>query len=186
MIIDALVQHFSNGRVIYDRNSQIALAGKTIHALLAKSLSDPYFRMPPPKTAGREQFGSHYTERWIEWGRKRRFRSEDLIRTATIFSAISIATAIRKFVLSKTEVQELIVSGGGARNPLMVAELAALLPGMEIVPSSHFGVPADAKEAFAFAILAYEAVHGRPNNLPSATGARHPAVLGKIVHAPPR
>ena len=186
MIVDALVQHFSNGRVTYDRNSQIALGGKTIHALLAKALSDPYFRLQPPKTAGREQFGSHFTEKWIEWGRKRHFRSEDLIRTATIFSAVSIATAIRKFVLSKTEMQELVISGGGAQNPLMMAEVAALLPGIEIVPSSHFGVPGDAKEAFAFAILAYEAFHGRPNNLPSATGARHPAVLGKIVHAPPR
>lgn len=186
MIIDGLVRHFSHGRLECDRNSQIALSGKTIHALLAKSLAHPYFRLSPPKTAGREQFGGEYVERWIEWARKRRFRSEDLVRTATIFTAVSIAGAFRKFILPKAKIHDLIVSGGGAQNPLLMAELAALLPGVEILPSSHFGISGDAKEAFAFAILAYETFHSRPNNLPSATGAKHPAILGKLSHAPPR
>jgi anhydro-N-acetylmuramic acid kinase len=186
MIIDALVHHFSNGRLNYDRNSQIGLSGKTIHALLAKSMADPYFRVVPPKTAGREQFGGEYVAKWITWARKRRFRSEDLVRTATILTALSIANAFRKFILPDTEIHDLIVSGGGAENPLLMAELSALLPGIEIFPSSHFGIPGNAKEAFAFAILAYEAFHARANNLPSATGARHPAILGKTVHAPPR
>jgi anhydro-N-acetylmuramic acid kinase len=83
-------------------------------------------------------------------------------------------------------VDELIVAGGGARNPLMMAQLAAALPGIEIFFSSQFGVPVEAKEAFAFAVLAYEAHHRRANNLPSATGARHPAILGKLVHGPAR
>lgn len=186
MIIDGLVRHFSHGRMEYDRNSQIALSGKTIHALLARSLADPYFRLPPPKTAGREQFGGAYVERWIAWARKRRFRPEDLVRTATIFTAVSIAGAFRKFILPKVKIHDLIVSGGGAQNPLLMAELAALLPGVEILPSSHFGIPGEGKEAFAFAILAYEAFHGRPNNLPSATGAKHAAILGKMIHASPR
>jgi anhydro-N-acetylmuramic acid kinase len=77
-------------------------------------------------------------------------------------------------------VDELIVAGGGARNPLMMAQLAASVPGIEIIPSSRLGVPTDAKEAFAFAVLAYEAFHERANNLPSATGARHPVVMGKL------
>jgi anhydro-N-acetylmuramic acid kinase len=186
MIIDGLVRHFSHGRLGYDRNSQIALSGRTIHALLAKSLAHPYFRLSPPKTAGREQFGDEYVRKWIEWVQKRRFRSEDLVRTATILTAVSIAGALRKFILPKTKIHDLIVSGGGAQNPLILAELAALLPGVEILPSSHFSVPGDAKEAFAFAILAYEAFHHRPNNLPSATGAKHPAILGKVSHALPR
>jgi anhydro-N-acetylmuramic acid kinase len=186
MIIDGLVRHFSHGRLEFDRNSQIALKGKTIHALLAKSLAHPYFRLSPPKTAGREQFGGEYVERWIEWARKRRFRSEDLVRTATIFTAVSIAGAFRKFILPKAKIHDLIVSGGGAQNPLLMAELAALLPGVEILPSSHFGISGDAKEAFAFAILAYEAFHSRPNNLPSATGAKHPAILGKTTYVSPR
>jgi anhydro-N-acetylmuramic acid kinase len=83
-------------------------------------------------------------------------------------------------------VDELIVAGGGARNPLMMAQLAAALPGIEIFDSSRFGVPVEAKEALAFAVLAYEAHHRRASNLPSATGARHPAILGKLVHGPAR
>jgi anhydro-N-acetylmuramic acid kinase len=79
-------------------------------------------------------------------------------------------------------VNELIVAGGGAKNPLLMAQLRAALPGIEILSSSSFGIPAEAKEAFAFAILAYESFHGRVNNLPSATGAKHPAILGKLVH----
>jgi len=84
--------------------------------------------------------------------------------------------------LPRADVTELIVAGGGAKNPLMMAQLAASVPGIEITPSSRFGVAEDAKEAFAFAILAYESYHGRANNLPSATGARHPVVMGKLVH----
>jgi len=83
--------------------------------------------------------------------------------------------------LPRARVDELIVAGGGARNPLLMAQLAASLPEIEIVPASEFGIPAEAKEAFAFAVLAYEAYHGRANTLPSATGARHPAVMGKLV-----
>jgi anhydro-N-acetylmuramic acid kinase len=104
-----------------------------------------------------------------------------LVRTATVFTSLSIADALRRFVLPRVRVDELIVAGGGARNPLLMAQLAAALPEIEIVPASEFGIPAEAKEAFAFAVLAYEAYHGRANNLPSATGARHPAVMGKLV-----
>jgi len=89
-------------------------------------------------------------------------------------------------VLPKTKIHQLIVSGGGAHNPLILAQLAAALPQIEIVRSLQLGVPEDAKEAFTFAILAYETFHGRPSNLPSATGARRPAILGKISYAPPR
>ena len=108
------------------------------------------------------------------------------MRTATVFTALSIADAIRRFVLPRARVDELIVTGGGARNPLMIAQLAAALPGIEFVPASRFGVPEAAKEAFAFAVLAYEAYHHRTNNLPSATGASRPVILGKIAYPPPR
>jgi anhydro-N-acetylmuramic acid kinase len=93
---------------------------------------------------------------------------------------------LNRYVLSKTKIHQLIVSGGGAHNPLILGQLAALLPGIEIVVSSHFGIPEDAKEALAFALLAYETFHQRPSNLPSATGARGPAILGKISYAPLR
>ena len=118
---------------------------------------------------------------WL-WEKSARQRPADLVRTATVYTALSIVDAFNRFILPRTHVDELIVAGGGARNPLMMAQLAASLPDIRIVPASDFGIPTDAKEAFAFAVLAYESYHGRTNNLPSATGARHPAVMGKLVH----
>ncbi|HKS83073.1 MAG TPA: anhydro-N-acetylmuramic acid kinase, partial [Candidatus Acidoferrales bacterium] len=128
---------------------------------------------------------AQYTTRLIALAKRRRISPNDLIHTATAFTAASIARAIQDFVFPRERVSELILAGGGARNPLLVAYLAALLPSLKIIPADAFGIPADAKEAFAFAILAYEAFHQRANNLPSATGARHPAVLGKICYAHP-
>ncbi len=186
MIVDALVQHFTDGRLAYDKDARIASRGEMLPDLLAKLLRDPYFRKAPPKTAGREQFGQQFTARILRWGKKARARSEDLIRTVTLLTPITIADAIRDWAPSRTGPRDLIVAGGGARNPLMMAMLVAAVPKITVIPSDDLGVPGDAKEAFAFAILAYEAYHNRPNNLPSATGAKHPAVLGKIIHAPLR
>jgi anhydro-N-acetylmuramic acid kinase len=186
MVVDALVRHFSRARSTFDRDARLALQGETQSRLLKMLLAHPYLRLKPPKTAGREQFGDAFAREIIKWGRSHRSRPNDLIRTATLFTPLSIAEALHRFVLPRTKVHELIVSGGGARNPLMMAQLAASLPGITIRTSDEFGIPSQAKEAFAFAILAYEAVHGRANNLPSATGARRPAVLGKICYARPR
>jgi anhydro-N-acetylmuramic acid kinase len=149
-------------------------------------LMHPYLRIKPPKTAGREQFGDSFAREIIKWGDSHGTRPNDLIRTATLFTPLSIADALHRFVLPRTKVRELIVSGGGARNPLMMAQLAASLPGIAVRTSEEFGIPSQAKEAFAFAILAYEAFHQCANNLPSATGARRLAVLGKICYARPR
>jgi anhydro-N-acetylmuramic acid kinase len=181
MIVDALVESMTRGRERFDRDARMALAGKTISKLLKKFMREPYLRKAPPKTAGREQFGREYAGELIAWGKKHRVRKEDLIRTATVFTSLSTADALRRFVLRRTRVEELILSGGGAKNPLIVAELAMALPGMQISSSSRFGVPEEAKEAFAFAVLAYEAYHGRTNNLPRATGAKRAVVMGKMV-----
>jgi anhydro-N-acetylmuramic acid kinase len=181
MIVDAIVEITTRGRQRYDRDARTALRGKTIPALLQSLLSGKYLRKLPPKTAGREQFGRRYAEQVLSWGKRHRATANDLIRTATVFTSLSIADAVRRFVLPRARVDELIVAGGGTRNPLLMAQLAAGLPGIEIAPASEFGIPAEAKEAFAFAVLAYEAYHGRANNLSSATGARHPAAMGKLV-----
>jgi anhydro-N-acetylmuramic acid kinase len=181
MLVDALVEWMTRGRARYDRNAKIALTGQTIPAFLEKLMSDPYLRKKPPKTAGREQFGREYAEKWVAWGKKHHSAPKDLVRTATVFTSLSIADAFRRFIVPRARVDQLIVAGGGARNPLMMAQLAAALPGIQIVSSAECGIPAEAKEAFAFAILAYEAFHSRPNNLPSATGASHPVVMGKRV-----
>jgi anhydro-N-acetylmuramic acid kinase len=181
MVIDAIVASATRGRAHYDRDARLAIRGKLLPGLLSTLLKEPYLRKRPPKTAGREQFGRAYAEKILVWGKRHGASAEDLVRTATVFTSLSIADTLRRFVLPRAPVDELIVAGGGARNPLLMAQLGASLPEIEIVPASEFGIPAEAKEAFAFAVLAYEAYHGRANTLPSATGARHPVVMGKLV-----
>jgi len=186
MLIDALVSHFTRGRQRFDKNAQLAAKGRSNPALLDELLRDPYLKLAPPKSTGREYYGHAYLKEVLALGRRYRTKPNDLIRAATIFTALSIVDALNRFVLRKTKIDQLIVSGGGAHNPLILAQLSAALPGIEVLPSSRLGVPEDAKEAFAFALLAYETFHQRPSNLPSATGARGPAILGKISYALPR
>jgi anhydro-N-acetylmuramic acid kinase len=183
MIVDALVERTTRGHEEFDRDARIALSGRTISELLVRLMREPYLRQRPPKSTGRELFGADYAQELLAWGKRHHAGAADLIRTATIFTAMSIADAFRRFILPRAHVEELIVAGGGVHNPLMMAQLAASLPGIEVVPASRFGVPPEAKEAFGFALLAYETFHGRPANLPSATGAKRGAVLGKIARA---
>ena len=181
MIVDALVERTTQGRAEFDRDAGIALSGRTIPELLVRLMHEPYLRKKPPKSTGRELFGEPYAKELLVWGQRHHAGAADLIRTATIFTPMSIADAFRRFILPRAHVEELIVSGGGASNPLILAQLAASLPGIEVLPASRFPVPAEAKEAFGFALLAYESFHGRAGNLPSATGARQAVVLGKIA-----
>src|SRR5919109_873710 len=186
MLIDALVQHFTRGRQRFDKDAHLAQSGRSIPALLNELMKDPYLKLAPPKSTGREYYGRVYVQKLLAVGRKHHAKPNDLNRAATVFTALSIVDALNRFVLRKHKIQQLIVSGGGAHNPLILAQLSAALPGVEILPSSQFGIREDAKEAFAFALLAYETLHRRPGNLPSATGARGPAILGKISYAPLR
>lgn len=186
MLIDALVSHFTRGRRRFDENARLASQGHSIPALLDDLMRDPYLRLPPPKSTGREYYGHAYLKRILALGRRHGGRANDLIRAATTFTALSVVDALNRFVLPKTKIQQLIVSGGGAHNPLILAQLSAALPEIEVLPSSQLRIPEEAKEAFAFALLAYESFHQRPANLPSATGARGSAILGKISYAPPR
>jgi anhydro-N-acetylmuramic acid kinase len=186
MLIDALVTHFTRGRQRYDKDAKTAMTGRGIPALFDELMRDPYFRQKPPKSTGREYYGDAYVKKVLALGERHRAKPADVIRAATFLTPLSIVDALSSFVLPKVKIHQLIVSGGGARNPLILAQLEAALPKIEILPSSKFGVPENAKEAFAFALLAYECIHQRPANLPSATGARGPAILGKISYAPPR
>jgi anhydro-N-acetylmuramic acid kinase len=185
MIVDALVSRITRGKQTFDRDAKIALSGRTIPDLLSRLMREPYLRKRPPKSAGREQFGQPCVRDLLAWGKQYRAAPADLVRTATMFTSLSIADAFRRFVVPRARIDELIVTGGGARNPLIIAQLAAALPGIEVVSADRFGVPVEAKEAFAFAVLAYEAYHRRANNLPSATGAKRPVVLGKIAYSHP-
>jgi anhydro-N-acetylmuramic acid kinase len=186
ILIDALVSHFTGGRQRFDKNARLAIGGRSLPALLDELLRDPYLKLAPPKSTGRETYGHAYVQKLLALGRRHRAKPADLIRAATIFAALSVVDALNRFVLPKSKIRQLIVSGGGAHNPLILAQLAAALPGIDVLPSSRLGIPVDAKEAFAFALLAYETFHQRPANIPSATGARRPVILGKISYAPPR
>jgi anhydro-N-acetylmuramic acid kinase len=183
MLIDALVAHFTRGRKKFDAGAKMALAGRAIPALLNELMRDPYLKKAPPKSTGREYYGGDYVKRVLVLGQRFRAKPNDLIRCVTIFTALSVVDALNRFVTPKTKVDQLIVSGGGARNPLIMAQLAAALPGFEVRSSSRVGVPEEAKEAFAFALLAYETFHQRAGNVFSATGASGPAILGKVSYA---
>jgi anhydro-N-acetylmuramic acid kinase len=168
MIIDALVSHKTKGRQRYDRDGRIARASKIHTRMLEAMLSNPYFALDPPKTAGREQFGHEFSSGLIATG----ISIDDLIATATEFTAQSIAKAIPK-------TQELIASGGGIHNRQIMRRLRELLPAVMISTTAAHGIDPDAKEAIAFAVLAHEHVQSRPANIPTATGARHATILGK-------
>jgi anhydro-N-acetylmuramic acid kinase len=174
MVIDALAREMSGGRLRYDRGGKIAASGEVDRALLDELLRDPYYRARPPKSAGREQYGAAFVDRMKQSGRPLR----DLVTTATVLTAATIAMGVAAWQGGPTD---LIVSGGGAHNPEIMNHVTAFLPQVSIATSSEFGVDVDAKEAIAFAILAYETWRGRPSNVPSATGARSAVLLGSVT-----
>jgi anhydro-N-acetylmuramic acid kinase len=168
MVIDALVSHLTKGKQIYDKGGAIAAKGHVNRKLLDKLLADKYYARKPPKSAGREQYGAEFVARLL----KTKLPVEDLIATATALTAATIAMA--------GEADELIASGGGVHNRQLMGTLAALMPDTKIHTTNDYGIDADAKEAIAFAVLAYQTIKGRAGNLPSATGAGRAVVLGKI------
>ena len=186
MVIDALVAHFTKGRKRFDEDGRIARQGASDERLLAELMKDKYLKLRPPKSTGREYYGRSYVERLLGLQKRYGATPDDLVRAATIFTALSVVDALTRFVVPRTRIDQVIVSGGGARNPVIMAQLAAALKPIEVLPASELGVDVDAKEAYAFALLAYESWNRRSGNVPSATGAKRPAILGKISYAPGR
>ncbi|HEV3195508.1 MAG TPA: anhydro-N-acetylmuramic acid kinase [Candidatus Cybelea sp.] len=176
MLIDAFVSLKTNGSRRFDANGGLAGAGSVDADLLATMLADDYFSELPPKTTGREDFGSHFLMRQGE--RLERMSLEDGAATLTELTAISVGQAIERAGFAHARI---IVSGGGAHNSTLLARLAARLKYARVETSDRMGIPIDAKEAMAFAVLGYETLRGRPGNVPAATGARHPVVLGAIA-----
>ena len=172
MVIDALAAHATEGRQRYDRDGRIARSGKIHARLLESMLSDPYFALDPPKACGREQFGREFANGLIATG----LPLPDLIATATELTAQSIARAP---CVKHNGSGELIASGGGVHNRQIMRRLGELLPDIKIATTADYGIDPDAKEAIAFAVLAYEFIQRRPGTLPSATGARHAVLAGK-------
>lgn len=182
MVIDAVMEGLFGRR--YDRDGKVAASGQVHEEVIAQLMRASFFRQKPPRTAGREEFGREYVDRFLRLCRGA--SKPDVVATATALTARSIADAIQRFVLrSRQNYREMIVSGGGAHNPTLMAMLRSALVklGIELRFSDEFGVPTEAKEAVAFAVLAHETWHRRPSNVPSATGAKRPAILGKISYA---
>jgi anhydro-N-acetylmuramic acid kinase len=184
MIVDAVThQLFSRS---YDRDGRIAADGGILQDVVRELIRHPFFRRRPPKTAGREQFGREFVTRFLRLcGRAPK---EDIVATATALTAASIGDALRRFVLGppassrSAKYRDYIVTGGGAQNRTLVRMIEE-----EITPlrlrlrdPEDFGVPSVAKEAVAFAVLAYQTWRQRPGNVPAATGARRAAILGKV------
>jgi anhydro-N-acetylmuramic acid kinase len=181
MVIDAVTERLFQKP--YDRNGVIAASGRVLDRVVTEILRAPFFRRQPPKTAGREEFGREFVMEFLQ--RCGRAQMEDLVATATALTARSIALALGKFVLRRGKYSEFVVAGGGAANPTLMAMLAnELRPlGLTLRSSEEFGLPSEAKEAVAFALLAFQTWNRQPSNLPSATGAKRSAVLGKISYA---
>jgi anhydro-N-acetylmuramic acid kinase len=177
ILIDQLVTRITLGRQTFDRDGVLASRGKVDPKLLAKLLRDKYYRAKPPKTAGREQFGAEFVSKLLDT----ELSTEDLIATATALTAESIASGIRNFVLPEMRVDEIFVSGGGTHNPVLMAALTKAMEPMPVLCTSEVGLDVDAKEAIAFAVMAYETKHQRPSNVPQATGAKRSVVLGKLT-----
>ncbi len=184
MVMDA-VMHKLYGQP-FDSEGRVGASGTVMEPVVQRLLKRKFFRSNPPKTAGREEFGREFVQQFL--AECKGARKRDIVATATALTARSIVDAVRRYVLlprtAKQAFHELILSGGGAMNSTLVGMLAeGLAPlGIQMRFSNEFGIPSEAKEAVAFAVLAYETWHRRPSNVPSATGARRPAVLGKISY----
>jgi anhydro-N-acetylmuramic acid kinase len=184
MIIDWMAQELFSRP--FDRNGAFAAAGTVIAPALKAALRHPYFRQKPPRTAGREQFGREYAAEFLVSCRDFSTKPEDAIATATALTAETIARGFRRFVLPvmKGRPVDYIVSGGGARNRTLMAMLDARLTplGCQLAASNDFGLPVEAKEAAAFALLAWQTWQRLPGNVPAATGAKRAAILGQITY----
>jgi anhydro-N-acetylmuramic acid kinase len=180
MVIDAVTELLFHKP--FDRDGMIAAAGTVLDGVVRDLMRSSYFRRKPPKTAGREEFGREFVQLLLR--KCGRANKRDVIATATALTAQSIADAARRFVLRWGSYKEFIVSGGGTNNPTVLAMLANRLAplNLQIRSSDEFGIPSDAKEAVAFALLAYQTWNRKPSNLPSATGAKRPAILGKVSY----
>ncbi|RXS95749.1 anhydro-N-acetylmuramic acid kinase [Silvibacterium dinghuense] len=185
MIIDALMEQLYAKR--FDRNGAVARRGKVLSEVTNTLLRDRYFAAPPPKSCGREEFGADYTTRFLALCKQHSNCPEDAIATATAFTAETIADAWQRFVAPRINGQpvDYIVAGGGAQNPTLMRMLSERLTplGARVLTIDETGLPAQAKEAAAFALLAWQTWHYLPSNIPAATGASRPAILGQITYA---
>ncbi|MGN6485636.1 MAG: anhydro-N-acetylmuramic acid kinase [Thermomicrobiales bacterium] len=192
MLIDGVVSRLTHGMLTYDRDGVLAGTGTPIPGMLGHLLEDAYLRQPPPKTTGREYYGAAMVSRLLadvdlspgallgnDVDAATRQRACDLVATVTAFTAASIADACRRWLPAIPD--DLLVNGGGCRNPVLMRMLAEALSGTTVRATDAVGIDGDAKEAMLFALLAHDAVAGLPTNIPRATGATRAVPLGKLT-----
>lgn len=172
-LIDAAAARATGGRLRYDADGGLAAGGRIDGGLLRKLLAEPYYRLPPPKSTGKELFNAAYVERAVAG---RRTSDVDVVATVTALTAETVAAEVRRYA-----VDTLVVAGGGCANATLMAMLSERLGNVRLVPSDEFGAPTAAKEAIAFALIGWHTAHGLPGAVPSCTGARGPRVLGAVV-----
>jgi anhydro-N-acetylmuramic acid kinase len=176
MILDHLVRDLTNGEQEFDEGGKTAGAGEVNDQLLSWLMDHPFIAKAPPKTTGRKHFGKDFSRKVLRKGNELELNDEDLLATVTAFTAESLRYNLDEFLGS---VEEIIIAGGGAKNDTLLRELEERT-NSPIRTTADFGIPPEAKEAIGFAIMAYETYHGRPSNVPGATGARKFVKLGKI------
>lgn len=177
-LIDAVVTDATMSAQTFDRDGALASAGIVDNDLLSQLLSEPYYRLPAPKSSGKELFHLNYVRRHVErLGHP--VSLADLVATLTELTAQTVADALRD-----ADVRVVVASGGGVHNPILMARIRALLPSVDVVDSDAVGIPVDAKEAVAFALIGWASRHSLASNVPSCTGASGPRVLGRLSPGP--
>jgi anhydro-N-acetylmuramic acid kinase len=181
-LIDHAVWRLTDGTRQYDVDGAMAAAGRVDESLLAELLADPYFALPPPKSTGRELFGAQYADPAIDRALARGLEPNGVVATLTALTVRSIGDAYRRFLPRQPD--QVVLGGGGSRNPTLRRWLGEALAPAELLDHDAFGLPSTGREAIYFAVMGYQALHGRPNTVPAGTGARHPVVMGKLVPGP--
>ncbi len=180
MLIDEAVRLATEGAWDHDHDGILAAQGQVDESLLADWLAEPYFQQKPPRTTGRELFGRQRAVEYWSQARRQGLGPNDIVATLTALTVRSIEHAYRTFLPAFPD--EVIVSGGGALNPTLMAIMAKRLSPANVTTSDEYGLGIEAKEAVAFGVLAYETWHKRPGNIPSATGASRAVILGSITY----
>ena len=182
MLMDAVAYAGSGGVHRYDPDGSIAAKGRADEAIVQRLMLDPYFSRKPPKSTGREVYGAGFAALFMEETQAKGLSFADRLATATAFTAESIARSYKDFIFPATKIDEVLVAGGGARNATLLGMIRDRLPpGIVTATTSERGVPDEAREAMAFAVMGHESLMGRPGNLPAVTGARGPVVLGTLT-----
>jgi len=184
MLIDGVVQILTNGEQSYDKDGMISKSGKISDVLLDDLMTHPFTKKAPPKTTGREVFGLNYAKEIINKGKNMKLSDEDIVATVTAFTAKSIVDAYLRFI--GTNIDQVIISGGGSYNPTLISMIKYYVKNMirektRVMILEELGFSSDAKEAVAFAVLAYQTYKGRKNNVPQITGAKRSVTLGEMV-----